>query len=117
MQHEDVALAAHAHLDTRPDERRGALAQTDCADRVRSYNRLRRIEGQVRGLQRMIEEERQCADVLTQIASVQEALRAVGRELLRDHLKQSTRAAMHRGDGAAEAVCDELVELVFRHGR
>jgi DNA-binding FrmR family transcriptional regulator len=93
------------------------LTRLDSSDKVRNYNRQRRIEGQVRGLQRMVEEDRACADVLTQIASVQEALRAVGRELLRDHLKHSARAAMHQGEAATEAVCDELVELVFRHGR
>ena len=43
-----------------------------------NLNRLRRIEGQVRGLQKMVEEDRYCADILTQVASVQEALRAVG---------------------------------------
>jgi DNA-binding FrmR family transcriptional regulator len=86
-------------------------------DKIRSLNRLRRIEGQVRGLQRMIEEDRPCGDIMTQVSSVQEALRAAGRELLRDHLKQSSRAALRQGDTAAEAMCDEMVELVFRHGR
>jgi CsoR family transcriptional regulator, copper-sensing transcriptional repressor len=86
-------------------------------DKIRSLNRLRRIEGQVRGLQRMLEEDRPCGDILTQVSSVQEALRAAGRELLRDHLKQFTRSALRQGDSAAEAACDELVEMVFRHGR
>ena len=49
--------------------------------------RLRRIEGQIRGLQRMVDEERYCADVLVQMSSVQEALRGVSRELLHNHLK------------------------------
>ena len=49
--------------------------------------RLRRIEGQVRGLQAMVEEDRYCAEVVTQISSVHEALRAVSRELMRNHLK------------------------------
>jgi DNA-binding FrmR family transcriptional regulator len=48
--------------------------------------RLRRIEGQVRGLQKMVEEDRYCPDILTQISSVQEALRSVGRELMLNHL-------------------------------
>jgi CsoR family transcriptional regulator, copper-sensing transcriptional repressor len=94
-----------------------SLGGLDGTETIRSYNRLRRIEGQVRGLQRMVDEHRSCGDVLTQIASVQEALRAVGRELLRDHLKESTLAALTRGEEAAVAVCDDLVELVFRHGR
>jgi len=48
----------------------------------RNLKRLRRIEGQVRGLQKMIADDRYCADILTQISSVQEALRGVGRELM-----------------------------------
>jgi DNA-binding FrmR family transcriptional regulator len=80
--------------------------------------RLRRIEGQVRGLQRMVEAERYCADIITQIASVQEALRATGRELLRNHLRHCAAAAIRSGDPArTEAMYDELVELVFRGAR
>ena len=54
----------------------------------------------MRGLQKMVEEERYCADILTQISSVQEALRAVGRELMRNHLRHcATEAIRHGGDG------------------
>lgn len=80
-------------------------------------NRLRRIEGQVRGLQRMVEEERYCADVLTQLSSVQEALRAVGRELLRNHLEYCAAEAIRAGGEEAEAMYDELIELMYRHLR
>jgi CsoR family transcriptional regulator, copper-sensing transcriptional repressor len=74
--------------------------------------RLRRIEGQVRGLQKMVDEQRYCADVLVQIASVQEALRGVGRLLLQNHLTHCTASAMRSGDPAeAERVIGELVEL------
>ena len=83
----------------------------------RSLKRLRRIEGQVRGLQRMIEEERYCADVLTQISSVHEALRSVGRELMRNHLKHCATTAIRSGDEQAEAMYDELVDLMYRHAR
>jgi CsoR family transcriptional regulator, copper-sensing transcriptional repressor len=77
--------------------------------------RLRRIEGQVRGLQKMVEDERYCTDVITQINSVQEALRGAGRELLRNHLKHCASAAIRAEDpAAAEAVYDELLELLFR---
>lgn len=82
-----------------------------------SLNRLRRIEGQVRGLQRMVEDERYCADVLTQISSVQEALRAVGRELLRNHLEFCATEAIQAGGEDAEAMYDELIELMYRHLR
>lgn len=79
--------------------------------------RLRRIEGQVRGLQRMVEEDRYCADVLTQISSVHEALRAVGRELLRNHLKHCATRAIRKGETEAEEMYDELVDLMYRHVR
>jgi len=80
--------------------------------------RLRRIEGQVRGLQKMVEEERYCADVLTQVSSVQEALRGVSRTMLRNHLKHCASAAI-RSDhpNTQEAMYEELVELMFRGAR
>ena len=84
--------------------------------KAKSLNRLRRIEGQVRGLQRMVEEERYCADILTQVASVQEALRAVGKELLRNHLRHCATQAIRRGGADADAMYDELLDLIDRHG-
>jgi len=83
----------------------------------RNLKRLRRIEGQVRGLQKMVEEDRYCADVMTQIASVHEALRAVGRELMRNHLRHCATAAIKSGDADAEAMYDELVDMMYRHAR
>ena len=62
-----------------------------------NLKRLRRIEGQVRGLQKMVEEDRYCPDIITQIASVQEALRGVGRQLLRNHLKHCATTAIKKG--------------------
>ena len=78
-------------------------------------HRLRRIEGQVRGLQRMVQEERYCADVLTQIASVQEALRGASRSLLQSHLRHCATAAIRSGDPqAAETMYQELVDLMSK---
>jgi len=77
--------------------------------------RLRRIEGQIRGLQKMVDEERYCADVVTQVSSVQEALRGVSRSLLHNHLKHCAATAIRSEDPAkAEAMYEELVELMFR---
>jgi DNA-binding FrmR family transcriptional regulator len=77
--------------------------------------RLRRIEGQVRGIQKMMEEERYCADVLMQVASVQEALRGVSRSLLRNHLKHCAAEAIRSDDPEkAEAMYEELLDLVYR---
>lgn len=83
----------------------------------RNLTRLRRIEGQVRGLQRMVEEDRYCADILTQISSVHAALRAVGRELMRNHLKHCATSAIRAGNEDASVMYDELVELMYRHTR
>jgi DNA-binding FrmR family transcriptional regulator len=83
----------------------------------RNVKRLRRIEGQVRGLQKMVEEDRNCADILTQISSVQEALRAVGRELMRNHLKHCATTAIRSGPAEAEPMYDELLDLMYRHSR
>jgi DNA-binding FrmR family transcriptional regulator len=81
-------------------------------------NRLRRIEGQVRGLQRMVDEERYCTDVVTQVASVQEALRGVSRALLQNHLRHCATQAIRSGDpDQAEAMYRELLQLMERSGR
>ena len=85
--------------------------------KARNLTRLRRIEGQVRGLQKMVDEDRYCADVLTQISSVHEALRAVARELMRNHLKHCATAAIKDSDESANAMYDELVELMYKHAR
>lgn len=89
----------------------------DPAAKERNQKRLRRIEGQVRGLQRMVEEDRYCPEILTQIASVHEALRAVGRELMRNHLRHCVSSAVKHGGDEAEATYDELIELMYRSAR
>ena len=85
--------------------------------KARNLKRLRRIEGQIRGLQKMVEEDRYCAEIMTQIASVHEALRAVGRELMRNHLKHCAAAAIRSSDSDAEAMYDELIDLMYTHNR
>ena len=82
-----------------------------------NMTRLRRIEGQVRGLQKMVEEDRYCADVLTQISSAHEALRSVARELMRNHLKHCASTAIAAGSDKADAMYDELLELMYKHAR
>ncbi|MGQ0650503.1 MAG: metal-sensitive transcriptional regulator [Gemmatimonadaceae bacterium] len=99
--------AAHA------DEERKAVG-VDAGIKAGNLTRLRRIEGQVRGLQRMVEEDRYCADILTQLSSVQEALRAVGKELMRNHLRHCVTSAVRSGAGDAEAMYDELINLMYR---
>jgi len=85
------------------------------ADRRRLLTRLRRIEGQARGLARMVEEDRYCIDILQQIASLRAAADAVALILLRDHLDGCVREAVQ--DGAGSEKIDEVVEAVRRYSR
>ena len=80
-----------------------------------NLRRLNRVEGQIRGIRRMVEEERYCADILGQIAAAQEALRAVGRELLRNHLRHCVARASVRGGAEAEEAYDEVVDLFYKN--
>jgi DNA-binding FrmR family transcriptional regulator len=82
-----------------------------------NLKRLRRIEGQIRGLQKMVEEDRYCPDILVQVSSVQEALRSVGRELMRNHLKHCATQAMRAGGEESDAMVNELIEMVYKHSR
>ena len=113
MANEAIACGCGAHGE---DGERKAVG-VDGEIRDRNLKRLRRIEGQVRGLQRMIEEDRYCADIMTQIASVQEALRSVGRELMRNHLKHCAAGAIRAGEESAEAMFDELIDLMYKNVR
>lgn len=81
-------------------------------------HRLRRIEGQIRGLQKMVEEDRYCADIIVQIASVQEALRGVARNLMKNHLHHCAAKALASGKPKdTAAMYDELLELIYTHLR
>jgi DNA-binding FrmR family transcriptional regulator len=96
---------------------RKAIA-ADPAIKSANLKRLRRIEGQIRGLARMIEADRYCPDIMVQISSVHEALRAVGRALMRNHLKHCASQAIRKGTAAdAESTYDELMKLIYKHAR
>ena len=82
-------------------------------DKELLQNRLRRIEGQVRGVQRMVDEEAYCIDVLTQIASVVAALEKVGTILLKDHVEHCVRESIENGEDAEEKI-EELTAAVER---
>ena len=83
-----------------------------------NLNRLRRIEGQVRGLQKMVEEDRYCTDIIAQVASVQEALRGVARALMKNHLRHCAAEALRsRDDAKSKAIYDELLETIYKHLR
>ena len=111
-----TADAGRAHDCCASAEERKAVA-VDTDAKALNLKRLRRVEGQIRGLQKMVEADRYCADVLTQIAAVHEALRAVGRELLRNHLRHCAAEAFRSGGEQAEAASEELIELMYRNAR
>jgi len=75
-------------------------------------DRLRRIEGQVRGLQRMVDEDQYCIDILTQVNSASAALRAVGFGLLDDHVRHCVRESIEHGTGDEKV--EELMAAVGR---
>jgi CsoR family transcriptional regulator, copper-sensing transcriptional repressor len=117
---------------TQPSKKNGGCAN-GCHDRgnaagrkaagvdpeIKSANlaRLKRAEGQIRGIHKMVEDDRYCADVLTQLAAVQEALRAVGRELMRNHLRHCAADALRSGGADAHAMTDELIDLMYKNAR
>lgn len=76
--------------------------------------RLRRIEGQVRGLQRMVERDEYCIDILTQVAAVTKALQAVGLGLLEDHVGHCVVGAARESDEAAQAKVREAADAIAR---
>ena len=86
--------------------------KTSCA------KRLTRIEGQVRGLSRMVEEDRYCIDIVTQIAAVRAALRRLGEEILRDHVGHCVEHAVASGSKAEQRrKIEELMAVVSRADR
>ncbi len=99
MKHDHSSHPEHAHA-------------VDAELKEKAVMRLKRIEGQVRGIQKMVEDERYCADILTQISAVQESLRAVARVLVRNHLQFCATDAIRSGDPKRrEEMYDELTDL------
>lgn len=84
------------------------------ADKDRHLNRLRRIEGQVRGLQRMVDEDQYCIDVLTQVSAVTKALQSFSLELLDEHLAHCVVEAAARGGDEATAKVKEASDAIAR---
>jgi CsoR family transcriptional regulator, copper-sensing transcriptional repressor len=96
----------------------GGIITTMQADTKATLNRLRRIEGQVRGLQRMVDEDAYCVDVLTQVAAVQTALEQVALQVLDAHVRHCVADAV-AGDDEAQATerLDELMAAVRRFAK
>ena len=94
--------------------RKSAVAR-DGADSVALAKRLNRIEGQLRGIGRMIEDDRYCVDILTQVSAVQSALDALARALLEHHLHGCVRHAVASGDG--DHAMAEALAVIRKFGR
>jgi CsoR family transcriptional regulator, copper-sensing transcriptional repressor len=87
-------------------------------DRDALIKRLRRIEGQVRGLEKMVEDDRYCIDILTQVAAVTTALEAVAFKVLDDHVRHCVAGALASGDAEdAQTKTEELLAAVHRFAR
>jgi CsoR family transcriptional regulator, copper-sensing transcriptional repressor len=87
-------------------------------DREALVRRLHRIEGQVRGIERMVEDDRYCIDILTQISAVSTALESVALQILDDHVKHCVAGAFESGDSeAAAGKTAELLEAVRRFAK
>ncbi len=95
----------------------GRAVGIDGSIKVSNITRLKRAEGQVRGIVRMVEEDRYCADVIIQIAAAQESLRAVAKNLLKNHLKHCARTALKAGEAEADAMCNELMDVMSKIAR
>jgi DNA-binding FrmR family transcriptional regulator len=80
--------------------------------------RLNRIEGQIKGLKRLVEEDTYCVDVMTQISSIHEALRGAGKILMRNHLQHCVTDALRDGDDArAEKTYQEMMDLIYKFAK
>lgn len=86
---------------------------------IKSVNlkHLRRIEGQIRGIAAMVEDDRYCADIITQVSAVRESLHAVARNLMRNHLNHCAAEAMAHEGAARDAMVTELLDLVGKVAR
>jgi DNA-binding FrmR family transcriptional regulator len=115
MNERNSESVAHCGCEVGKEGRKATAVDPEIKDR--NLKRLRRIEGQVRGLQKMVEEERYCPEIMVQIASVHEAVRAVGREVMRNHLRHCATQAIRAGGPEAEATYDELLELIYTTSR
>ena len=105
LEFSDQSASASGHAD------HGYLSNNHKADYLR---RLRRIEGQARGLQRMIEEEKYCIDILTQVSAMTSALQSVALGLLDDHLDHCVAEAATQGGEEAEAKLKEASKAIAR---
>ena len=107
---DSILAADNRAIPSQPETEHASYA----ADKPRIRNRLRRLEGQVRGVQRMVEEDQYCVDILTQLSAIIAGARATGLLILEDHI----RGCVVNGDADdREATLTELTEAIERFTR
>ncbi len=112
---EDPRATVHpGEADAVADSAPGVATPGYHADKAAVLRRLRRIEGQVRGLERMVEDDRYCVEVLDQVAAATRALQAVALTLVGDHLTHCVADAVASGGDAARAKVDEASAAIAR---
>lgn len=113
-EHPDADCGCHTHDGSCATADDPAVGHAYITNKEGYLRRLRRIEGQARGLQRMVEEEKYCIDILTQVSAMTKALQSVALELLEDHMNHCVIAAAHAGGDAAENIMQEASEAIAR---
>lgn len=98
-----------------PNSEEAKVTTRSGKDKDQLINRLKRIEGQVRGIQNMIEQDRYCIDILTQISAIQAAMNNVGLQLLEKHTQHCVSGAIKEGNG--EEAIKELMEVFKRFSK
>lgn len=96
-------------------EQQHALTPRTDEEKEKMLKRLKRIEGQVRGIQKMIEEDRYCVDILIQISAIESALKQVGFSVTERHMNHCVSDAIKKGEGA-ESI-DELMKVLRQFGK
>ena len=81
-------------------------------------NRIKKIRGQIQGIEKMIQDDRYCVDILQQISSVHEALRGLGKEVMRNYLEQcATQAILSKKREKQEMIYTELMDIIYKYAR
>ncbi len=108
----DAAVAEKTHGRLHRIGSGGTARAVDPNTKISNLHRLKRIEGQIRGLHDMVEQDRYCADILIQISAVHKSLASVARKLLGHHLKHCVSHNIRAGGALADAAYEELLQLV-----
>jgi DNA-binding FrmR family transcriptional regulator len=111
MMNDTVSAADHARVEPK------RVSTSYAHDKAKILARLRRMEGQVRGVQRMVEDDEYCLDVLTQLSAIIAAARQTGLLVLEDHVRGCVADALRADDDDGEAVLAEMIGAIDRFGR